>query len=130
MKHALVYIGALFDAVYIVTFNIKYFPLVYKDNIILWGWRSHHNKLWHLPLSVENKDEQLGDNKNNLVNNIYPKKQAELETVLYETRFSPIKSAFTKSAKNRNFETWLGSTAKLIAAPLTKSEAAIFRHLD
>ena len=60
-KHALVSIGELCDAGYIVTFRIKYFKVVYRNSIILQGWRNHQNKLWYFPLEIENKDEQVRD---------------------------------------------------------------------
>ena len=54
IKHPLVSIGALYDVRCIVTFRIKYFTVMYKNNIILRGWRNHQNKLWDLPISIEN----------------------------------------------------------------------------
>ena len=67
IKYSLVSIGALYDSVCTVTFKIKEVIFVYKDDMILRGWINHHNKLWYFPLSVKNKDEQVGDNINNLV---------------------------------------------------------------
>ena len=74
IKHSLVYIRALFDAGCTVTIRIKDDTLVYKNNKILRGWINHPNKLWYFPLSVENKDEQVGENKNNPVRNVYKNK--------------------------------------------------------
>ena len=91
MKHSLVSIGALYDTNYTVTFKIKYVTIVYKDDIIPRGWRNYHNKLWYFPLSFDNEDEQLGDNKNNLMNNVYETPQAKLDMFLHETCFSPVK---------------------------------------
>ena len=81
IKHSLVSIGELCDAGCTVTFNIKHVTVFYKDDIIIRGWRNHHNKFWYLSLSVKNEDENLGDNENNLVNNVYEEKnQSELES--------------------------------------------------
>ena len=63
IKHSLVYIGALIDAGCIVKFRIKYVTLIYKNDIFLQGCRNHQNILRYFPLSVDNEDEQLGDNK-------------------------------------------------------------------
>ena len=52
IKHSLVSIGELCDAVCIVTFRIKYITLMYKNNIILRGWRNHQNKLWYFQLAI------------------------------------------------------------------------------
>ena len=59
IKHSLVSIGALYDDSCTFTFKIKYVTIVYKQDMILQGWRNQHNKLWHLPLSVDNEDEQV-----------------------------------------------------------------------
>ena len=74
--------------------------------MILQGWRNHHDKWWYLPLSVEYVDEKVGDNENNIVKNVYGKKQSELATFLHETFFSPVKSTLVKAVKNGNFVTW------------------------
>ena len=70
IKHSLVSIGSLCDAGCTVTFKIKYVTVVYKYDMILRGWRNHHDKLWYLPLSVEDEDDKVGENENNLVKNI------------------------------------------------------------
>ena len=70
LKHSLVSIGELCDSGCIVTFMIKYVTVMYKNDIILRGWRNHQNKLWYLPLSIDNEYEKVGENKNNLVKNI------------------------------------------------------------
>ena len=112
INNSLVSIGALCDVECTVTFKIKGVTVVYQNDIILRGWRNHQNKLWYFALSVKNEDEQVGDNKNNLVNNIYQNKiQAELVSFLHETRLSPVKSTLTKYVNNGNFETWPGLTA-------------------
>ena len=49
IKQSLVFIGALCDAICTVTFKIKYGTVIYKDDIILWGCRIHHNTLWYFP---------------------------------------------------------------------------------
>ena len=66
-------IVASWDSGYTVTFNIKDVTVFYKDKITLRGWINHHNELWYFPLSVENKDKQVGEEENNPVNNIYEK---------------------------------------------------------
>ena len=104
--------------------------MMYKNNIILKGLRNHQNKLWYLPLSIDNEDEQVGDNENNLVNSVYEKKnQAELVSFLHATCFSPVKSTLFEDVKNENFATWTGLTAEIIAARLPKSEATVLVHL-
>ena len=62
IKNLLVSIGALWDAECTVIFKIKHFTIVNKYDIILQGCINHQNKLWYLPVSVENEDEQVGDN--------------------------------------------------------------------
>ena len=90
IKHSLVSIRALCDAGCTVTFRIKYDTFVYNNNIILRRWINHPNKVWYFPLSVENKDEQVGENKNNIVRNVYEKKnQAELAS-FYMQNFSAL----------------------------------------
>ena len=74
IKYSIVSIGALCDSGYTVKFKIKYVTVVCKYYIILLWWRNHHNKLRYFTLSVENENEQVGDNENNLVNNIYKKR--------------------------------------------------------
>ena len=73
IKHSLVSIGSLCDSGCTVTFKIKDVTVIYKYKIIPQGWRNHHNKFWYFPLSVNNEDEQVGDNQNNLLNNVYEK---------------------------------------------------------
>ena len=73
----------------------------------------------------------MGDNENNLVNNIDENEtQEELASFLHPTCFSPVKLTFIKAVKNRNFATWPGLTAKLIAVHLPKSRVTIFGNLD
>ena len=62
IKHSLVSIVELCDVVCTVKFKKKYVTAVYKEEIILRGWRNQHNKLWYFPLSVENEDEKVGGN--------------------------------------------------------------------
>ena len=62
IKHSQVSIGSLCDAGFTVIFKIKYVTVVYKYDIITQEWRNHHNKLWYFSLSVENEDEQVGEN--------------------------------------------------------------------
>ena len=44
IKHSIVSIGTLCDAGCAVTFKILYVTVIYKDNIILQGWRNHQNE--------------------------------------------------------------------------------------
>ena len=74
IKQSLVSIGALCDAGWFGTFIIKDVTVMYKNNIIIRGWRNHKNQLWYFPLAIENEYEQVGEYKNNLVNNVYDKK--------------------------------------------------------
>ena len=77
IKHSLVSIKALCGEGCMITFRIKYVTVIYKKYIILQGWRNHHNIFWYFPISIDNEDEQVGNNKNNPVNNIYDKKTQE-----------------------------------------------------
>ena len=85
---------------------------MYKTNIILRGWRNHQNKLWYLPLAIENEYEQVGEYKNNLVNNVYNKKaQADPAIFVHATCFILFKSTLIKAVKNKNFATCPGITS-------------------
>ena len=61
IKHSPVAIGALCDELCIVTFIIKGVTVMYKNNIILRGWRNYQNKLWCFPIAIENEYEQVKD---------------------------------------------------------------------
>ena len=61
IRHSLVSILSLFDAVCTVIFKTKNCIVVYKDEIILREWRNNQNKLWFFPLSIENEDKQVGE---------------------------------------------------------------------
>ena len=50
IKYSLVTIVELCDTGCTVIFNIKDVIVVYKDDIILLGWKTHQNKLWYFPL--------------------------------------------------------------------------------
>ena len=85
---------------------------MYKNNIIIRGWRNHKNQLWYFPLAIENEYEQVGEYKNNLVNNVYDKKeQVDLASFLHATYFSLFKSTLIKAVKNENIATWPGITS-------------------
>ena len=90
IKHSIVSIGALCDSGCTVTFKIKYISVVYKDDIILRGWRNNHSKLWYLPLSVKNEDEKVGDNENNLVNNVNEEKTNQSQKCFYTKHVSSL----------------------------------------
>ena len=64
--------------------------------------------MWYFPLSVENKDEEVGDNKNNLGNYVYGRKPSRVSNFLHATCFSPVKSTFIKAVNNGKFEIWPG----------------------
>ena len=63
INHSLFSIVSLCDMGCIVKFRIKYITVMYKNDSILRGWRNHHNKLWYLTLSIDNKYEKVGDKK-------------------------------------------------------------------
>ena len=74
INHSLVSIGSICGVGCTVKFNIKYVTAACKNYLIPRGWRHHHIKLWYFLLAVNNEDEKVGDNKNNLSNNVYEKK--------------------------------------------------------
>ena len=63
IKQSLVFIGALCDAGCIGKFIIKYVTVMYKNNIIVRGWKNHKNKFSYFPLAIENKYEKVGSIK-------------------------------------------------------------------
>ena len=91
IKHSLFSIGALCDSGRTVTFKTKYVTVVYKYNIIPRGWRNHHDKLRCFPLTVDNKDDKVVDNKNNLVNNVYEKNPSRVSNLFACNMFQPCK---------------------------------------
>ena len=77
--------------------------------------------MWHFPLLVENKDEQVGKEENNLVNNVYEQKtQAESETFVNAIFFSPVKPTLIKAVKTKKVAMWPGLTHKIISKLLSK----------
>ena len=96
-KHSLASIVSLCDVGCTVIFRIKDVTAVYKNNIIQQWCRNHQYKLWYLPLSVDNEDEQTGDNENNLGNNAYKNKnQAEFASFLHPTCFSLVNQLYSR----------------------------------
>ena len=88
-------------------------------------------KLWYLPLAIKVDEEQVGEYKNNLVNNFYKNKTyAEVSIFLHATCFRPIKSTLSKTVKNGIFSTWPRLILELISTHLPKSEASLFGNLD
>ena len=63
IKHELNSNRSLCDAGFTFIFKITYVTGIYKSDIILQGWLNHNNKFWYFPLSVDNEDGQVGDNK-------------------------------------------------------------------
>ena len=63
--------------------------LLLKKNRILWGCINHQNKLWYLPLSVENEDWASGFKKNP-VNNVHENKPNDSYQVIYMQHVSAL----------------------------------------
>ena len=98
---------------------------------ILRGWINHQNKWWHFPLSVKNEDKQVGEEENNLVNNVYKQKtQSDLEMFLHTTCFRPVKPTLIKTAKNGNMATRPDLMVNIISKHLPKLEAINFGNMD
>ena len=69
-------------------------------------------KLWYLPLAIKVDEEQVGEYKNNLVNNFYKNKTyAEVSIFLHATCFRAVKSNSIKAVNNENFTKWPVTTS-------------------
>ena len=126
LHNNLISVAALCKAGCSVKFTTNDCLVLYKNKVVLRGWRDSTNNLWRVPLT-SNKDEQ----QSSQAHSIYECEQtSQLIKFYHAAAFSPTKMTWLKAVQNGYFRGWPGLTPDAIKKHIHTEEATIMGHLN
>lgn len=133
LKSPLLSLGQLCDDGCEIKLSSTKLTALKNNNIILQGYRNHHDGLWDVPIPQQqlklSNTKQYSKQKANIIIR-KDKTKMELAQWLHASCGSPQKSTFIKAIKKGNFLSWPGLDANLINKQLPDSEATAKGHLN